>query len=67
MQGVELIGIVDTSDKVSRSVAQQFGCQTFTDMQELRGLVDIVSIPTPAVAHAEAAVRLLEHGVHLYI
>jgi predicted dehydrogenase len=67
MPGVELVGIVDRSLDAARAAARHSGCEPFVDTYGLMGEVDIVTIATPAVAHASAVVRLLEEGVHAYV
>ena len=67
MPGVELVGIVDRSSEAAQAAAKELGCQPFVDTYGLAGEIDIVTVATPAVAHAAAVVRLLEEGVHAYV
>ncbi|BCW89787.1 Inositol 2-dehydrogenase/D-chiro-inositol 3-dehydrogenase [Alphaproteobacteria bacterium SO-S41] len=67
LPGVELVGIVDRSSDAAVAAAKDLGCQPFVDTYGLAGEIDIVTVATPAVAHAAAVVRLLEEGVHAYV
>jgi predicted dehydrogenase len=67
MAGVELVGIVDRSSEAATAAARDLGCRPFVDTYALAGEIDIVTVATPAVAHAAAVVRLLEEGVHAYV
>lgn len=67
MEGVELVGIVDRSSDAAVAAAKDLGCEPFVDTYGLSGEIDIVTVATPAVAHAAAVVRLLEEGVHAYV
>ena len=54
LPGVELVGIVDRAADPARAAAREFGCDPFVDTYALTGEVDIVTVATPAVAHAAA-------------
>jgi predicted dehydrogenase len=62
-EGVTLTGIVDTNETRAREIAGQFGGEAFTDVTQLLGRVDLVSIAAPTEAHREIATFFLDHGV----
>lgn len=67
LPGVELVGIVDRSAENAFRAAKELACEPFVDTYGLVGHVDIVTVATPAVAHAAAVVGLLEDGAHAYV
>ena len=60
---VELFAIADPSPEVRRTAVAQYGVLAVADWRELLGKVDLVSICSPAVTHAE--IRSEEHTSEL--
>lgn len=65
MQGVELVGVVDTDSTTARTVAAELGCSALSAAAELIEKVDAVSIVVPTVYHLAVARPFLEAGVHM--
>ena len=65
MDGVDLVGVVDSNPQTAESIATQYGCQAFTDSAELLNKVDAVSIVVPTVYHLEIARPFLNAGIHM--
>lgn len=64
MDGVELVGVVDTSIERAREYAQKFGCRAFTSEKELiEAGIDAVSIAVPTTFHLSSAEPFLKAGV----
>ena len=66
-QGVELFAIADTSAETRRTMSAQHGVLTVSDWHELLGQVDLVSICSPAVTHAEIVRAFLNAGAHVLV
>jgi predicted dehydrogenase len=63
IDGVELVGIVDTNRARAEEVAAKHGVRVCADAQELLPRVDAVTIAVPTVSHVEVALPFLEAGV----
>ena len=61
--GAELVAVVDSDGDCAARVAEEHGCQAFTDLAELPGDLDGVSVVVPTLLHAKVAVPLLERGL----
>ncbi len=66
MDGVELVGVVDTDEKAAREVAGRFGAPHFTSLDDLPE-IDAASVATPTVSHHQVARTLLLRDVSLLI
>ena len=66
-QGVELFAIADPSPEVRRNLVAQHGVLAVADWRELLGKVDLVSICSPAVTHAEIVRAFLNAGAHVLV
>jgi predicted dehydrogenase len=66
-QGVELFAIADPSVDVRRAMVAQYGVLAVTDWRELLGKVDLVSICSPAITHAEIVRAFLNAGAHVLV
>ena len=63
----KLKGVADVREQVAKSVADQYGCKSYKDYQQvLEGNhIDAVIICTPPSTHAEIATFFLENGIHV--
>ncbi|MBI3677897.1 MAG: Gfo/Idh/MocA family oxidoreductase [Proteobacteria bacterium] len=52
LAGVELVGVADPSADARRTHMAAHGVPAFSDWRELLGMVDVVSVCSPAVTHA---------------
>jgi predicted dehydrogenase len=66
-QDIELYAIADPSAEVRRGIAAQYGVLAVADWRELLGKVDLVSICSPAVTHAEIVRAFLNAGAHVLV
>lgn len=64
IKGVELVGVLDPDEKAAQAAAQRFGCQAFTNPEQLVGLVDAVTIAVPSSLHAQVGEFFLSNGIH---
>lgn len=66
MKGVELVAVVDADPVRSKAVADFYGCQACTDVDQLP-TIDAATVAVPSSLHAEVGIPLLEAGVHCLI
>jgi len=67
MADVELASIADIDAEARNAVAAAHGARARDDWRDLLGEVDIVSICSPAVSHAEIVRAFLNEGVHVLV
>ena len=67
MAGVELIGVYDHHSAHAAALTDKAGGRVFETEAELVAAVDIVSVATPAIAHAASAVAALNAGKAVYV
>lgn len=67
LQGVHLVGVVDTDSDRGKQVAQKLNTQWSPDEASLFGRVDAVSIVVPTARHYRTALPFLERGVHVLL
>jgi predicted dehydrogenase len=67
LPGVVLAGLYDHHAVHAEALAAKLGGQVFETEAELIAAVDVVSIATPAIAHAPAAIAALEAGKPVYV
>ncbi len=65
MQGVNLVGVVDTDPSTAQRVAAECGCAAFETHEPLLERVDAISIVVPTTAHLSVARPFLERGIHM--
>ena len=63
MEGVELVGVVDTKPGRAADIAAKYGGAPFTDASAVLGRVDAVSIAVPTESHVAVALPFVERGV----
>jgi predicted dehydrogenase len=67
LDGVELVAVADPSRKARSAAELKFGVKTHADWRELKSVIDVVSICSPASTHAEVIRGFLEAGVHVLV
>jgi predicted dehydrogenase len=68
LPGVELAGIYDIDAGRAQALASELNTRAFGDMAAfLDAAADVVTLASPAVAHAEEARQALEAGRHVYV
>jgi predicted dehydrogenase len=64
---VELVAVVDHDHERATAVANEHGCRPATDIDEIIGDVDLVSVAAPTSLHRAVACRFLERGIHTLV
>ena len=64
---VELFAIADPNPDMLAKAKAHYGCKAVTDWRDLLGKVDLVSICSPAVTHAEIVRAFLNAGAHVLV
>ncbi len=67
LEGVELVGVVDTDQDRASQIAQKLGTKAFGTTVDLPGTVDMVSIVAPTVYHHRIARDFLQAGTHVLL
>ncbi|MGC2703898.1 MAG: Gfo/Idh/MocA family oxidoreductase, partial [Candidatus Acidiferrales bacterium] len=68
MEGVELVGVVDTNASRAAQVAAEFTTRVLRDMDSLKvEKVDAVSVAVPTKEHASLGCRLLDWGLDVLV
>jgi predicted dehydrogenase len=67
LEHAALVGVCDTNAGTAAAVATETGSEPFTDIADLIGRVDAVSIAATTSAHYALARTFLEHGVHVFV
>jgi predicted dehydrogenase len=67
IENAELIGVADADEGQARQVADECGCQYFTDYKDLLAKVDAVSIAVPTSIHYRVATDALLSGVDVLL
>ena len=65
--GATLTSVVDTNAPRAQEIAGGFGARAFTDVREVLGEVDLVSIAAPTEVHAEIATLCLGRGIPVLV
>ncbi|WP_395678861.1 Gfo/Idh/MocA family protein [Inquilinus sp.] len=63
----ELVAVCDTDPARAGALATKLGVRAVTDLSELIGQVDAVSVAVPTNAHFDTARTCLEAGIHVLI
>ena len=68
-EGARLVAVCDVDEERLRIVAEEHGCETYTDFQKFlaNGSVDVVNIATPSGLHAEFAILAARAGKHVIV
>lgn len=67
LPGVELVAAVDTNAARAHEVAAASGTRPLTDVRDLVGRVDAVTLAVPTELHREIALPFLAAGVHVLV
>ena len=67
LEGVRFIGVFDVDAPRAAELAAPLGGRAFADLASLLAEVDVVTVATPAVFHAEAALKALKAGKPVYL
>ena len=67
LEGVTLGAVLDPHLDRAQAIAGRYGAAAFTEMAPFLAAVDVVSVASPAVSHAAAALAALRAGKPVYI
>ena len=67
LDGVTLTGVYDSNPERAAALAAPLGARAFADLDSLLAEVDVLTIASPAVAHAAEALAALQAGVAVYL
>ncbi len=67
LPGVTLVGIIDIDKTAAAKLADEYGAEVFTSVEDLKGKADVISITSPASFHYALARDALKAGMHVYI
>ena len=67
LEGVDLVGVVDSQGERAQRIAQEFATEALPDLEALRGRVDAVSVVVPTSEHARVGCFLLEQGIDVLV
>lgn len=67
LPGVVLSAVFDPHPDRAAAVAVPLGGRAFTDFAEFLEAVDVVTVASPAIHHAEQALAALKAGKHVYV
>jgi predicted dehydrogenase len=62
-----LVAVVDTDEARARVIADEFGAEPVSDLRDIIGRVDAVSVAVPTPAHYEIARAAVEAGLHVLV
>jgi predicted dehydrogenase len=67
LEGVDFIGVYDLHPDRAAALAAPLGARAFARLEDLLAEVDIITIASPAVAHAGEALAALKAGKPVYV
>lgn len=67
LSGVELVGVYDISPGAAKTAAETFGIKAFSSLDEVAQNVDVVSVVTTSVTHADVGEFFLNKGIHCLV
>jgi predicted dehydrogenase len=67
LNGVDLVGVCDTSTKRGKEIAEKYGTKFFSQRNELLDKVDAVNVAVPTPLHYEIAKDILIKGKHILL
>lgn len=63
----ELVGFYDPNQDNAQQVTAEFGYHSFSTIEELINLVDVVDIVTPTLSHFDCAKLAIQAGKHVFL
>src|SRR5215813_9524495 len=63
LEGVELVGVVDTNRSRADEITAKYGGVSFGNASDLLSVVDAVTIAAPTAVHVELAIPFLDAGI----
>ena len=63
--GAKLCAIYDADPERAKAVADEFGAEPVSSLEELAERAEAISVAVPTIAHREVGCRLMELGAHV--
>lgn len=67
LENVELVGVADINEENAKKVAEEVGCEAFTDYKELLDKIDIASIVVSTPYHHKVGKDCLNKGIDILL
>lgn len=67
VDGCQLVGVCDLNEDQGRAVAQEVGCEYFSNEKDLIGKVDAVTIASSTTSHYKLTKYFLENNIHVFV
>jgi predicted dehydrogenase len=67
LDGVDLMGVFDPDASAAQNLSDAIGVRAFATLEELLAAVDVVTVASPAIHHAEGVIAALQAGRHVYV
>jgi predicted dehydrogenase len=67
IEGIQLVGFVDTDDANAAQVAQKYGIPRFENAEALIEVSDAVDIVAPTTSHFELCELAIKKGKHVFV
>jgi predicted dehydrogenase len=67
IEGVEVVGFYDPSDKNAKAVTEKYGIKRFADAGQLMKLIDAADIIAPTTHHFELCELAIRNGKHVFV
>ena len=67
IEGVELVGFYDPSDKAAQEVSEKYQLARFIDPETLMDVVDAVDIVAPTTHHFDLCKKAIRKGKHVFV
>lgn len=67
LDGVDLVGVVDSDAEAAAAVAAEVGTAAFTDYHQILDDIDMASVAVPTCAHYSVTRDLLASGCHVLV
>jgi predicted dehydrogenase len=67
LAGVDLVGVFDPQSAAAHALAEAVGVRAFATVEELLAVVDVVTVASPAMHHAQGVIAALKAGRHVYV
>jgi predicted dehydrogenase len=67
IEGVELVGVLDTNRARAEAVAREFGAEPLPDLAAVAARAQAASVAVPTADHLAVAAKLIERGVDVLV
>ena len=67
LDNCQLVAVVDSDIAKAKKLADEYGCEAFTDCKDLIGKVDAVTISAPTIYHHKIATTMIENNIPVMI